>query len=96
MNTSIPRPEEDPDLARWGLVALALVIGAFMLVFYVYVLQDAVARGALWRYSQVTAAPGTARPAQILIGAADVDGHAHLVGTGAADIRGAGSLRSAD
>ena len=57
MNSSTARPEEDPDLARWGLVALALVVGAFLLVFYVHLLQDSVARGAQLRYSQASSAP---------------------------------------
>ncbi len=75
MNTSTARPEEDLDLARWGLIALALVIASFLLVFYVHLLQDSVARGAQSRYSQVGGAPTQtqtqtqaeeqARPAQI-------------------------------
>lgn len=57
MNTPTARPEEDPDLARWGLIALALVIASFLLVFYVHLLQDSVARGAQSRYSQVAGSP---------------------------------------
>lgn len=57
MNTPTARPEEDPDLARWGLIALGLVIASFLLVFYVHLLQDSVARGAQSRYSQVGGAP---------------------------------------
>lgn len=52
MNTSSERAIDDPDLARWGLLALALVVGAFLMVYYVQLLQDSVARGAQWRYSQ--------------------------------------------
>ena len=58
MNTSTTRPNDDPDLARWGLVALALVTGAFLMVFYVQLLHDSVARGAQWRYSQTTGTQG--------------------------------------
>ena len=73
MNTPTARPEEDPDLARWGLISFALVIASFVLVFYVHLLQDSVARGAQSRYSQVGGAPTQtqtqaeeqARPAQI-------------------------------
>ena len=57
MNTPTARPEEDPDLARWGLIAFALVIASFVLVFYVHLLQDSVARGAQSRYSQVAGSP---------------------------------------
>lgn len=52
MNSSTARSNNDPDLARWGLVALALVIGAFLMVYYVQLLQNAVSRGAQTRYSQ--------------------------------------------
>lgn len=55
MNTSTPRLNDDPDLARWGLVALALVLGAFLMVYYVHLLQDSVTRGAQARYSQLSA-----------------------------------------
>ena len=75
MKTPTARPEEDPNLARWGLIALALVIASFLLVFYVHLLQDSVARSAQSRYSQVGGAPTQtqtqtqaeeqARPAQI-------------------------------
>ncbi len=64
MNSSTARPEEDPDLARWGLVALALVTGAFLLVFYVHLLQDSVARGAQARYAQASAPQAEARAAR--------------------------------
>ena len=57
MYASTPRQNDDPDLARWGLVALALVVGAFLMVYYVHLLQDSVTRGAQWRYSQVNGAP---------------------------------------
>lgn len=60
MNTPSSRPNDDPELARWGLIALALVVGAFLMVHYVQLLQDSVARGSQWRYAQVTGAPATA------------------------------------
>jgi hypothetical protein len=60
MITSTTRQNDDPNLARWGLVALALVTGAFLMVYYVHLLQDSVARGSQWRYSQITAVPGDA------------------------------------
>lgn len=74
MNTSTTRPNDDPDLARWGLLALAMVTGAFLMVYYVHLLQDSVARGTQWRYAQTTAASsllhGPAAPAHIqLVGA---------------------------
>ena len=69
MHSSPARPDDDPDLARWGLVALALVVGAFLLVFYVHLLQDSVARGAQSRYAQASAPPAdsreSTRPAQV-------------------------------
>lgn len=54
MNSPTARPNDDPDLARWGLLAVALVIGAFLMVYYVQLLRDSVVRGAQWRYSQAT------------------------------------------
>lgn len=61
MNTPTARPTDDPDLPRWGLLALALVIGAFLMVYYVNLLQDSVARAAHSRYGQQTAqTPATA------------------------------------
>ncbi len=58
MNTPPVRRNDDPDLARWGLAALALVIGAFLMAYYVQLLHDSVARGAQSRYSlQSTEAP---------------------------------------
>ena len=51
MDASTPRQNDDPNLGRWGLVALALVVGAFLMVYYVHLLQDSVIRGAQWRYS---------------------------------------------
>ena len=60
INTPTARPNDDPDLARWGLLALALVVGAFLMVYYVNLLQDSVARAAQSRYGQQTAqAPAT-------------------------------------
>ena len=65
MNTPTSRPNDDPELARWGLIALALVVGAFMMVYYVQLLHDSVARGSQWRYSQATGAPaGVAESAE--------------------------------
>lgn len=49
-------------VTRWGLTLLAGVVGTFMLVYYVQLLQDAVARGDQWRYSQSTT-PSTAQAA---------------------------------
>lgn len=60
MNTPSARPNDDPEMARWGLIALALVVGAFLMVYYVQLLQDSVARGNQWRYSQVTGVPSVA------------------------------------
>ena len=54
MNNPTPHLHADPDVTRWGLMALALVVGMFLMVYYVNLLQDSVARGAQRRYSQVT------------------------------------------
>jgi len=54
MNTQTARPNDDPELARWGLLALALAVGAFLMVYYVHLLQDSVARAAQTRYGQQT------------------------------------------
>ena len=40
MNSSTAQPNDDPDLARWGLVSLALVIGAFVMVCGAQLLQE--------------------------------------------------------
>ena len=56
MNNSTPHLDADPDIIRWGLMALALVVGMFLIVCYVHLLRDSVARGVQWRYSQVTGA----------------------------------------
>lgn len=74
MNTPNPRQNDDPDLVRWGLAALALVIGAFLMVYYVQLLQDSVAHAAQARFSQASGALGTAAaspaPARVrLVGA---------------------------
>jgi hypothetical protein len=45
------------------LIALALVTGAFLMVYYVQLLQDSVARGSQWRYSQMKGVPGDASEA---------------------------------
>ena len=50
------------NAARWGLTLAAGVVGVFMLVYYVQLLQDAVARGDQWRYSQ-SATSSTAKSA---------------------------------
>lgn len=69
MNSSTTRSLDDPDLVRWGLLALALVTAAFLMVYYVQLLQDAVARGAQSRYAQTTSAAsglsGSAAPARM-------------------------------
>lgn len=72
MNIPTARQNDDPDLARWGLAALALVVGAFLMVYYVQLLQDAVARGAEARFSKATGALNTA--------AAPAPDRVHLVG----------------
>lgn len=64
MNPPTARPNDDPDLARWGLLALALVVGAFLMVYYVHLLQDSVARAAQSRYGQQTA-QASAAPAPL-------------------------------
>lgn len=60
MNIPNPRQNDDPDLVRWGLAAFALVAGAFLMVYYVQLLQDSVARGAQWRFSHASGALSTA------------------------------------
>jgi hypothetical protein len=61
MNTPPVHRNDDPDLARWGLAALAMVIGAFLMAYYVQLLHDSVARGAQLRYSQQSTAAPVAR-----------------------------------
>ncbi|MES3015516.1 MAG: hypothetical protein V4750_17555 [Pseudomonadota bacterium] len=61
MNTPPVHRNDDPDLARWGFAALAMVIGAFLMVYYVQLLHDSVARGAQSRYSQQSAEAPAAR-----------------------------------
>lgn len=74
MHTPTTRPNDDPELARWGLLALALVVGAFLMVYYVQLLHDSVARGSQWRYSQAKGVPvGTAESSE--------PGQIRLVGT---------------
>jgi|GEM_PF-5003540 len=45
----------DPLVARWALAGAALGVAAFMMIFYVQLLHESVARGAQWRYSQSAA-----------------------------------------
>lgn len=52
MTSPTSRSTDDPELARWGLLALSLVIGAFLMTYYVQLLHESVARGHQWRYSQ--------------------------------------------
>ncbi|MEP7099143.1 MAG: hypothetical protein ABI781_01455 [Burkholderiales bacterium] len=45
----------DPLVARWALVGAAFAVAAFLMMFYVQLLHESVARGAQWHYSQSTA-----------------------------------------
>ena len=46
----------DPFVARWALAGVAFAVAAFLMMFYVQLLNDSVARGAQARYSQSTVA----------------------------------------
>ena len=55
MNHTLPPATRDSRVARWALASAAAGVAVFLLVFYVQLLHDSVARGAQWRYSQSTA-----------------------------------------
>ena len=59
MHTLSPTPRNSL-VARWAFASAAAVTALFLMVFYVQLLQDSVARGAQWRYSQSTAQPAKA------------------------------------
>lgn len=64
MNRLQPPAPEASSFSRWGLGVVALVIGLFLLVYYVRLLQDSVARGAQWHQAQSAGAVADgARPA---------------------------------
>ena len=55
MNRTSTIRATDPLVARWALAGAALAVAAFLMMFYVQLLHESVARGAQWRYSQSTA-----------------------------------------
>ena len=57
MNRQPTAATAESVFARWAFGAAAAAVALFMLVYYVQLLQDSVARGAQWRYSQATASP---------------------------------------
>ncbi len=56
MNRTRQTRTADPLVARWALAGVAFAVAAFMMMFYVQLLNDSVARGAQARYSQSTSA----------------------------------------
>lgn len=58
MNHTTPFRSVDPLVARWALAGAAFAVAAFLMIFYVRLLHESVARGAQWRYSQSTTSPG--------------------------------------
>jgi hypothetical protein len=59
-STTMNRPSTttsstEPLVARWALAGVAFAVAAFLLMFYVQLLHESVARGAQWRYSQSSA-----------------------------------------
>ena len=55
----LPLPmSRDSALTSWLFGVSAAAVAAFLMLVYVQLLQDSVARGAQWRYSQKTLAPG--------------------------------------
>ena len=72
MNRTLPLATHDSLVTRWAFAGAAGGVALFLMVFYVQLLQDSVARGAQWRYSQSTAQAASVKaPAAAL----------HLVGT---------------
>ena len=55
MDHTLPPVTRDSLVARWALAGAAAGVAVFLMVFYVQLLRDSVARGAQWRYSQSTA-----------------------------------------
>lgn len=60
MSSTLPPARHDSRFARWALAGMAAGVAVFLLVFYVQLLQDSVARGAQWRYGQSTVQAVTA------------------------------------
>lgn len=68
MNRTTPTPSAEPSVARWALAGVAFAVAALMMVFYVQLLNDSVARGAQWRYSQSTTQPSAVAEAATNVG----------------------------
>ena len=70
MNHPLPAAPHDSLVTRWAFAGIAAGVAIFLMVLYVQLLQDSVARGAQWRYSQSTVqavkAPEPAAAARLL------------------------------
>ena len=54
MNPTPLSRSADPLVTRWALAGMAFCVAAFMMMYYVQLLHEAVAHGAQSRYSQST------------------------------------------
>lgn len=53
--TNVPlQTSRGGSAARWALLSGAVAVALFLMTYYVQLLNDSVARGAHWRYSQST------------------------------------------